>query len=1104
VSRTVINLKGIAVLAAILATALMTAVAVEKGHAAFGDDFGINPVNVLGAPQSPAFPGVHAFWAGTCDLGSAPLGNLATSGGVGSRPSTVWAPTNQDGDSFEVSAPAVPDSCIDFGRIRAGSVDLWRGPPAWRLAPVNQAGAHPDGTATMWFRRGASGNYPDGSVDNIYVDLPTGAVGNPSAVPKCTAEQFAHNPVQCPPETQVGVINLYLTGVPILGGANYGSTNQEILPVYNLEPRHGNAAELGFPDASDQDATSVRIVATARTNGDFGVTAFAAQIPAALPLLAQSITLWGTPWAAAHDEWRPRGRLTVVESDPEGGPDEPTGHIRGENPKGGIPVGGLAPELRVSYDRSWGSIKPFFSNPTECSGQGLSTWLSTDAYEHPGGFFDGFPDPGDGNWKRYESPAPPVTGCEKVPFGPSAVFEPTSAAPDSASGLGVDISIPQNDDLPFDPPPPGASEAVVDQYVADAAAHWRSDAGLATSHLDKTVVTLPEGMSVNPSGATGLQGCSDAEMGLRQLGNPNLFNNSEPGCPDGSKIGTAEATTPLLEGSPNLTGGVFLGAPKSTDPQSGEMLRMFLVLRNAERGLLAKIYGSAVADSRTGRLTATFDKNPRVPVENIKLNIKGGERGLLAMPQTCGERSIDSVFSPWSAAHGAGGPVRSLSDPFTVSGDCSFGFAPTLDAGMSTKRARANGSFSFKFTRPQGQQWVQGLTAELPTGLLARVRGVPLCRNAQAAAGACPQASKIGIVDASAGSGDPFVLEQVGDVFLTRGYKGGAYGLMVKIRGIAGPFRGAQELSPIIVRQALHVDPATAQVRAISDPFPLIHHGVPLRVRQVTVTVNRASFTLNPSNCEPKRVVASFTSAQGTQARATAPFRASGCPALRFRPKLELRLTGRKQTTTSKHPGVRATVTQKRGEAGIRRAEVRLPKSLALDTDNAQALCEFDQGTKPDLERHCPKGSIVGRAKAVSPLLNRPLRGNVYFVKNVRTGANGNLIRTLPMLIVALRGEIAVNLKGTSNVKRGQLVNTFANVPDAPIRRFNLNIKGGGNGILTVTRTARARIDICNRRQVTEADMDGHNGRRHDRDIRIKTPCKQAKKNAKRDGGKRR
>jgi len=426
--------------------------------------------------------------------------------------------------------------------------------------------------------------------------------------------------------------------------------------------------------------------------------------------------------------------------------------------------------------------------------------------------------------------------------------------------------------------------------------------------------------------------------------------------------------------------------------------------------------------------------------------------------------------------------------------NCANAFAPALAAGMDTPAARSHGTFAFRFSRQDGEQHLRGLTARLPQGLLASVRDVPLCTNAQADAGSCPAGSKIGVVDAKAGAGDPFVLEEKGEVFLTEGYKGGPYGLAVKVRPVAGPFRGAMELSPIVVRQAIHVDRRTAQVTAVSDPFPLIHHGVPLRVREVNVLVDRAKFMLNPSDCDQKQVAADISSDQGASAGLANSFQAAGCKDLRFAPKLALRLTGRKQARTGKHPGIRAQVTQQGiGEAGIEKAKVTLPKSLALDVDNAQALCEFEAGTKPDLERHCPKGSIVGRARAVSPLLNDPLAGNVYFVKNVRIDPKtGNQIRTLPMIVVALRGEIAVNLVGESNTtKSGKLVNTFDEVPDAPVSRFNLNIAGGSNGILAVTRTRKALINLCARpnSHVAEADMDGHNGRRHDRDIRMKTPC---------------
>jgi hypothetical protein len=1079
----------------------------SPANAAFGDNYGMAPINGnAGGQAAPALAGQqHAFWAGACDIAaSPPIGtDMAGDGGIGVRPGQIYAPNTQGHPTFPgnafyqspVTAPPTPPHCIAWGAPASYGNPvsaLWTEAPAWRLPATARAGGHPDGSATFTFNRNAEPggqftNSIDGAVDNIYVDLPAGFVGNPNAVPKCTAEEFNLKPLECPAKTQVGVLHLEIEGAVFNSASNLSGLglSEDVYPVYNLEPRHGKAAELGFAYASGERATNVRLVATARTNGDFGVTTFVGQIPAALPVIAQQITLWAVPWAEHNDRWRAKDGYI-----PATGALDPCAVQPGASHNNGYyipPAGFTTPGCATPYDSSWGPIRPFLTNPTECDGVEDFTRLATDAYQHPGAFTaEGFPDPTDSDWKRYDAASPPVTGCEKNPFAPAASFSPTATAADASSGLNVSIDIPQNND------PPASVTA------ANAADYWRSDAGLATAHLDKTIVTLPEGMSVNPSAATGLRGCTDAQMGVTQVGNPYVFDNAEPTCPDGSIIGTAEATTPLLEGSPNLTGQLVLGIPKSTDPASGDMFRLFLVLRNKERGLLAKLHGTSVADPRTGQLTATFDKNPRVPVESIKVSLKGGSRGMLALPQSCGSKSTISQFTPWTAAHGAGGPVRDLSDSFTVGGDCSFGFSPRLTAGMSTGRARATGAFSFEFARNDGEQWIAGLTAVLPTGLLASVKDVPLCSNGQAASGSCPAGSRIGTVDAAAGSGTPFVLERKGSAFLTEGYKGCAYGLAVVVPVVAGPFDAsspATDLGSIVVRQKVCVDPVDAHVTATSDPLPTIHHGIPLRVRSVTVNVDRDKFMLNPSDCASKQVAGDFVSPHGAASRQVAPFHVSGCAALPFKPKLTLKLTGRKQTRTGKHPGVKAAVTQAGvPEAGIERAEVRLPKSLALDPDNAQALCEFDDGTKADLENHCPKGSIVGRARAVSPLLNRPLAGNVYFVKNVRRSASGNLIRTLPMVVVALRGEIAVNLKGTSDVKGGKLVNTFAGVPDAPITKFNMNIKGGKRGILAVTRTRRSRLDLCRGRHLAIANIDGHNGRRYDTDVRMKTPCKAPRK----------
>jgi hypothetical protein len=1112
-----------AVAAAALVTAVtMLALATAQAGAAFGDRYGAMPINSgPGTVDVPALPDLdaqgnklyrHFFWAGTCDR-SAVTGLAAGDplpGGVGVKPSTVSAVSRPP---TTVPAPSTLMHCIDWQLNAANTpspTEMWDTPPQWRLGPETLAGSHADGSTTFAFDTPGGNGYSD----NIVVKLPAGFMANPNAVTKCSAQQFAEIPRQCPPQSQVGVLSLRLEGDGIVSNGN--SVDAYNSPVFNLEPRKGNVAELGLVDLTSFSSATARIVAKARTNDDFGVTAFVGQIPNSLPVHAQAITLWGVPWAEHNDVWR-----APVSGGPQSCKEQPgVPTFIGFS----LPASGLTEACQQPYDPSWGKIQPFVSLETDCNPAPVTTLL-TDAYQFPGPFTsEGYPDLGQatsGNWKIYDSPSPAVQGCGDLPFSPDISFDPSDGAggvqrsAGGPAGLRVDLSIPQNN-TPRNTDG-SALEASDADYLQKATAYFDSPRGRATAHLKDSVVALPVGFSVNPSGATGLQGCSDNEIGIRGRQGPRyLFNDGDPfnkdggadgaECPDASKIGTATVKTPLLDNP--LTGEVVLGTPQSTDPLSGRMLRLFIVVRDPDRDLVAKVHGYSTADGRvgeggSGQLSATFLENPEVPFDDLQLDFKDGPRAMLAMPQNCGTTAWTASFRPWSSV-GAAVPVADVADSgqFAVDAGCGQRFVPDLQAGVDNRQGGASGAtFSFRFWREDGEEWLRGLTAKLPQGLLATTKNFPLCTNGQANAGACPPASKIGIVDAKAGAGDPFVLEDKGEVFLTEGYKGGAYGLAVKVRPIAGPFRGDMELSPIVVRQKIEVDRSTAQVTAVSDPFPLVHHGVPLRVREVAVIVDRANFMRNPTGCAAKQIRGSFTAADGSTLDRTTRFQATNCRKLRFKPRLTMRLTGRKQMRTGKHPGVRATVTQKTGEAGIRRAVVRLPLSLALDPDNAQALCEFEDGTKPDLENHCPKGSIVGRARAVSPLLNDPLVGNVYFVKNVRIDKKtGNTIRTLPMIVAALRGEVAVNLRGNSNVKGRKLVNTFANVPDAPVTRFNLNIKGGKNGILAVTRTRRAQINLCAKPHghTAEADLNGQNAKRHDRNIRIKTPCARPKTDARR------
>lgn len=673
-----------------------------------------------------------------------------------------------------------------------------------------------------------------------------------------------------------------------------------------------------------------------------------------------------------------------------------------------------------------GPHRPFLTSATSCSGpltsrMRIASWQRPDDFKHA----------------EY-STASGLDGCESVPFEPSIEVATSSTEPDAPTGLTVEVRTPQSDD------PDGIGQA----------------------HLERAVVTLPEGMTLNPAAADGLQACSDAEIG---------FGSDAPArCPLASKVGTVAVETPLL--TEPLTGSVFVGAQQPGDPY-----RMFVEAEGP--GVRIKLRGSIAADPATGRLTTTIANAPQLPFETFRMQFKGGPRAPLANPTTCGPKTVTTVLTPWS-----GTAPATPSDGFAIDCPGVSGFAPAFSAGVLEPIAGFHSPFVARFDRPDGQQYLDDVDVELPPGLLAKLKGTPLCGDADAAAGSCPPASRVGTATVGAGAGaTPFFLK--GSVSLTKGYRGAPYGLSVSVRAIAGPY----DLGTVVVRQALFVDPDDAHVTVDSDPLPKILEGIPLRLRTIQVDVDRPGFALTPTDCSPKRIDAALRSVDGARASLSGPFQVGECAALSFGPKLALALKGRKQVRTGKHPAVHATVRQRAGAAAIERAVVRLPRSLALDPANAQALCEFADGTRPDVEQRCPKGSIVGRAKAVSPLLERPLTGNVYFVKNVARSASGNTIRKLPMLVVALRGEIAINLRGASSTTRdGRLVSTFASVPDAPVSRFDLDLAGGRNGILTVTRTARARINLCSkpRGHVAAIELDGHNGKQRDFATRVKTPCR--------------
>jgi hypothetical protein len=513
------------------------------------------------------------------------------------------------------------------------------------------------------------------------------------------------------------------------------------------------------------------------------------------------------------------------------------------------------------------------------------------------------------------------------------------------------------------------------------------------------------------------------------------------------------------------------------------MFRLFIT--GEEAGVRVKLAGSVVPDAVTGQLTTTFDNNPQLPFTNLHLELAGGSFAPLSTPKTCGTYTTTAELTPWSAPEGAS---VTTSSSFTIDQDCDKAnrFEPTFDGGLTSPSAGGSSSFTLNVGRPDGQQDITGLTVSLPLGLLGHVGSVPLCSESNAAAGTCPAASQIGRTTIASGVGaTPVYVPQPGKaptgVYLAGPYKGAPYSVVVEVPAQAGPF----DLGVVTVRAALNVDPIDAHATVVSDPLPAMLLGIPLSVQKINVTIDRPGFMANPTNCSQMQIAGKVSSAQTTVDR-QAPFQVGGCAALPLKPKLTLQLSGKGQTTDGKHPALAAHLTMGPGQANLKKVKVTLPLSLALDPDNSQSddLCEFEVGRQTIPQ--CPARSIVGTATATTPLLDVPVSGPVYFVKNVRTDPkSGRQIKTLPTLAIPLRGGgITLVIRATSEVVDNHLVTTFDNIPDAPVSDFKLTVNGGPKDILVVSGT-----DICKASQVLKQVSTGQNDKVVNNNVTIGTPC---------------
>ncbi len=627
---------------------------------------------------------------------------------------------------------------------------------------------------------------------------------------------------------------------------------------------------------------------------------------------------------------------------------------------------------------------------------------------------------------------PGLTGCEKLGFSPSFSATPTSRQADSPTGLDVELDLPQDE----------------------------TAKGRSTSQLRDAKVVLPRGMTIAAGAADGLAGCTAEQAGYR--------STAAARCPDAAKIGSAEIDIPAL--AHPIQGAVY-----QRTPEPGHLFRIWLVAD--ELGIHVALPGEIELDPQSGQITSLFLETPRAPVRDFKLHFKSGPRAPLATPSSCGTFQTHYEFAPWSGTAPAGGEA-----PMVIDAGCDTGrFKPGLSAGSTDPSAGSYSPFVTDLTRRSGEQNVADLAVTLPRGVVAKAAGVVHCEGGAADAGECPAGSRVGTIEVASGPGsNPLWIPQPGKsptaVYLSGPYQGSPYGLVFKVPAQAGPF----DLGTVVVRAGIDIDPDSAQVTVRSNPLPQFLEGVPVSYRTVHVDIDRRRFALNPTNCAQKQTEAHLVSAQGATATATSPYRVLGCGELGFKPQLALKLKG--STRRGGNPALTATLTARPGDANIARAQVALPRSEFLDQSHIQTICTRVQFAADA----CPAASVYGRAKAWTPLLDRPLAGPVY----LRSSSH-----TLPDLVADLGGQIEVVLDGRIDSVQGGIRSTFEAVPDAPVRKFVLAMRGGKRSLLENS------TNLCLGAHRATAAFTGQNGKRIDLHPSLRSSCKrEARKQRKQKG----
>ena len=756
--------------------------------------------------------------------------------------------------------------------------------------PATQAGSHPFELTTSLVSNELSERQPVALPKDLRFNLPPGMIGNPTAVAQCSEANFATEAKfgqnsgaeanLCPPDSVIGVASV-VAYEPLESYIN------KTVPVFNLVPAQGEPARFGFEVIGK---IPIVIDTSVRSGKDYAVVATVKNATQTAALLSSQVTLWGVPGDPRHNS--SRGWECIDNG------------FYANQVKKTCPTTSAEPET------------PFLTLPTSCAGdpaaEPVLSSTEVDSWAEPGRYLGA-----EYAWMSSEGRPLGFEGCSALPFNPEIEVAPEEHSAATPTGLEVKVKVPQRSTLEV--------------------------GGLAEADVRNTTVTLPEGLSLNPAAANGLDACSDSQIGFVGFNNQtetDEFADEKPSCPEASKLGTVRIKTPLL--SHELEGSLYLASPapngEANQNPFGSLIALYLVAEDPISGVLVKLAGEGHIQEGSLRVSTSFRNAPQVPFEELSLKLFGGPRASLATPAICGSYSAQASFAPWSATPEVN--LSSAPESFLISssapgqeGSCPSSasqepFSPSLSAYSQNTAAGAFTPFNLELTRPDGDQALKGLTLDLPQGIAALLSKVTLCSEEQANTNSCPASSQVGEATAIAGLGPEPFIQSGGKVFITGPYGGAPFGLQILTPAVAGPFN----LGYVSVRSKLEIDPNTAAVTIETPNLPTELKGIPLQLKRVLVSVNRPEFQFNPTSCSRMQIEDQIQGDQGASHEAEEPFQVQNCAGLPFKPALKASTHGQ----ASKANGTDFVVTVTSGgtnsfgvaQQGIAKVDLQLPKAL--------------------------------------------------------------------------------------------------------------------------------------------------------------------------------